>query len=394
MTEERAHADAGPSSSHAWLHCPAFVTKTRGRHRKSTPYTREGSAAHYVAESIIKGVDVPAVVAIEDDVVAVTTEMLDHVGTYVSLAETLRYDATLFLVEERVSLNWFFAPMPMPEPVFGTADLIVYNEKTRTLTVVDLKYGAGHAVDAAGNPQLRIYALGALALVLGQEVRTVRTVIVQPRAAGEPIKSETISIGELLEWANNELRPAIHRIGAGDTTETTGEWCRWCVRAGECASLHARAMSAARMTFGAVTPPTPSSLSNEELGEILREAEIIATWVSKVRAEVSGRIDNGQAVPGWKLVAKRGNRKWSDETAAVLELNDILDPDDMFEPMKMRSPAKIEKALKNNGLDPKVIEPFVIREASGSTLVRETDERKAVDTSAASVFDPVVGFDG
>ena len=76
---KKLHADASPSSSSIWLNCPASVTKARGRVRKPTVYTTEGTAAHVAAELSLKGDDIPVTLTIDGQPVAVTEEMLDAV---------------------------------------------------------------------------------------------------------------------------------------------------------------------------------------------------------------------------------------------------------------------------------------------------------------------------
>lgn len=391
------HADAGPSGASAWLVCPAYVTLTRGKHRKGSTYAREGTAAHAVAERFLGGenVDAGETIHVEGEDIEVTDEMLEHVATYLRLADLLKQDADFFEVEARVSLDWWFSPDPMPEPVFGTADLITLHDMNSVLTVVDLKYGQGYSVSAIDNPQLRIYALGALGLLKARNPKvrfpdTIRTVIVQPRAAGPSVKTQEFTTKELLSWATTTLEPAIRRIASGDTTEVSGDHCKWCVRAGECGGLHQKALEVAKMSFGEIEPPTPQELTDEELAQVLEHAEMISSWVNRVRAEVSGRIDNGGNVPGWKLVAKRATRKWIDEdiTADVL-IREGLSTRDIYKPAPIRSPAQMEKILKREAIKTSLLENLITKESSGTTLVRDDDERDAVDTSAATVFDVV-----
>jgi hypothetical protein len=226
--------------------------------------------------------------------------------------------------------------------------------------------------------------------------KKIRMVIVQPRAPGNPVRAYTISTSELLQWADKVLKPAIARIGNGDTSENSGEWCRWCVRAGSCDALHKRALIAAKASFsdeGSMKLPVVSSLPSSDLSEILDQAELISAWVSKVRAEAVSRIEGGETVSGYKLVAKRGLRKWVNEDAAIEEFLDTgLDAESIFAPREIKSPAQMEKTLKREGFDPKILETLVSRDSSGVTLVREADEREEVDVSripASSVFSAV-----
>lgn len=224
----------------------------------------------------------------------------------------------------------------------------------------------------------------------------IRMVIVQPRASGPAVKSHTIYTSELLEWANKTLKPAVARIGNGDTSENSGEWCRWCVRAGTCGALHKKALAAAKLSFSPDEPQKPlppSSMTPSEIGGILDQAELISAWVSKVRAEAIARIEGGETVPGYKLVAKRGLRKWKDDHEALEELLDYgLDEETVYAPREIRSPAQMEKVVKKAGFSTKILEPLVSRESSGTSLVRETDEREEVEVKrlpASSVFDAV-----
>jgi hypothetical protein len=388
--ETLKHAAAGPSSAATWMACPASVTQARGKVRQATVFTREGSAAHAAAELKLAGKPVPEFIEIDGEDVLITSEMLDHVDSYVAFAEMLRDTSDIFLVEQRVSLDWYYAPDAMPEPIFGTADLIAYSVDERMLTVVDFKYGAGHSVDVVDNPQLMIYALGALGLLADMPIK-IRLVIVQPRVA-DPVKSHIILLSELTKWAKSTLEPAIIRIGNGDALEKVGDYCRWCVRAAECSAMHSRALTTAKMTFEP-SPPLASTLSTSDIAMVLEQAELISAWVSKVRLEAESRIKNGDTVEGWKLVAKRGVRKWVDEDAVITEISDRLPLDEMMTEPELKSPAQIEKLLRAAGYTTQFMEQLISKESSGVTLVRSDDRREGISVSPASVFTKV-GFDG
>ena len=73
------HADASPSAASQWLNCPASVTQARGRERKATPYTREGTAAHEVAELMIHGLQIPSSIEVEGETIEITDEMIERI---------------------------------------------------------------------------------------------------------------------------------------------------------------------------------------------------------------------------------------------------------------------------------------------------------------------------
>jgi hypothetical protein len=143
------------------------------------------------------------------------------------------------------------------------------------------------------------------------------------------------------------------------------------------------------MTFKP-TPPAPSELTPLDISLVLEQAELISTWISKVRLHAEELLKNGEEVPGWKLVAKRGIRKWADEREAEEAFGDL----DGAYKTELISPTQMEKLLKKNGIDVRALEPLITKESSGTTLVKADDKRAEVKSiTPASVFEPVlVGF--
>ena len=377
--ETKKHADASPSSSQQWLNCPASVTKARGRSRVATTYTRDGTAAHLLAEAVLKGEDAPDVFMIDGETVEITDEMIDAVEMYTDYVWEVATGAVL-LIETRVHVD------VEGEPLSGTADAIVYSEPD--LEIVDLKYGQGVGVEP-DSPQLRIYALGALE-ELGPfvTVTDVAMTIVQPRNGG--VKTARLSVAELSAWERDILKPAIARLAADDQTEIPGDHCQWCVRAGECRALAELAAANAMVAFDEL-PPDPQGMSDEDLGRLLGYGEMIAQWLTAVRAEVSARIDQGRPVPGWKLVPKRAMRKWSDPDEALLVLEAHGVPLETV--TRIETIGAVEKILKYYKLNPEeVIYPFTVKESSGTTLVNEGDARPAV--AVTDIFDDLPQISG
>jgi uncharacterized protein DUF2800 len=378
------HADASPSSASIWLNCPASVTQARSRVRRASPYTREGTAAHEVAELMIHGFWVPDEIEVEGEIVEVTEEMIEYVQVYVDYVEKRKTGAIAFETETRIELDWLL------EPIYGTADAkVVYVEDGKTvLEIIDLKFGKGVPVGAANNPQLRVYGLGAVALLddpdIGLDINLVRLTIIQPRIGGPAPDSETLRVRELYQWGLDVLEPAVERIAQSDPTEIPGDWCRWCVRAGECRAFADRTTLAAQAAFDPIPEKIVAGLTNDDLAHILDRAELITAWVNLIRAEASQRADKGDVIPGWKMVPKRALRKWTDDDAALHALNEAGVP--LREVIKVVSPAAAERALKANRLGLDAIKGLVTKESSGTTLVRDEDLRKGLALDASSAF--------
>jgi hypothetical protein len=381
-----AHADASPSGASIWLRCPASVTQARSRVRRASPYTREGTAAHEVAELMIHGLWIPNSIEVEGETVEVTDEMVEHVQVYVDYVEARKRDSITFETETRIELDWLL------EPIYGTADTkVVYAEDGKiVLEIIDLKFGKGVPVGAANNPQLRVYGLGAVAVFddpdpdVGLDIDLVRLTIIQPRINGSAPDSETLLVRELYQWGLDVLEPAVERIAQSDPTEIPGDWCRWCVRAGECRAFADRTQLAAQAAFDPIPEKIVAGLTNDDLAHILDRAELITAWVNLIRAEASQRADKGAIIPGWKLVPKRAMRKWIDDDAALSALNDAGVP--LREVIKVVSPAAAERALKANRLGLNALNGLVTKESSGSTLVRDEDPRVGLALDAKSVF--------
>jgi hypothetical protein len=215
-----------------WLACAASVTKTAGMTRPSSKFAREGTAAHTVAEMTLKGdIFLPDKIMVEGDEFVVSPGMCRALNPYVSFVQALQALPNVTVVlEKRLVVPGTFGM------VWGTLDCGAH-VPGGPLFVVDLKFGKGVAVDPS-SPQLKFYALALAAHVGAEDPDTIVSLtICQPRIGGEPLRSYACSLGELWQWNDFEVNPAVKRIAAGDTTENAGSHCRWCVRKTECAAF-------------------------------------------------------------------------------------------------------------------------------------------------------------
>ncbi len=80
-------------------------------------------------------------------------------------------------------------------------------------------------------------------------------------------------------------------------------------------------------------------------------------------------------------------RKWTDDNDALAALNVAGVP--LHEVVKVVSVAAAERAMKAHKLGMNSLLPLIVKESSGTTLVRDDDARDAVDMSAKKVFLPV-----
>jgi hypothetical protein len=117
------------------------------------------------------------------------------------------------------------------------------------------------------------------------------------------------------------------------------------------------------------------NLPAEQISQQLQQADAIEDYLRDLRALALQMLDNGQPVPGYKLVAKRATRQWVEEAKieAWVDANNIKDA---YEPVKIKSPAQLEKTLKKAKIE--FPAEMVVAISSGDTLAPESDPRPAV----------------
>lgn len=296
-----SHALLSPSASRRWLECPPSVRLTELMEDKPSAYADEGTLAHSIAEGKLKShlgyAENP--IKCED---ALMDEYTDDYVAFVDEQMSVLENPSAF-VEQRVDCSKY-----VPE-CYGTCDALIISDGV--LHICDLKYGTGVKVDAVGNDQLRIYALGALEMFSClYEISTVRMSIFQPRLS----HSDTweISIDELLKWANEVLVPAAKQAWNGQGEFKAGEHCRFCKAKSNCRKRAEYNLELARYDF-----EPPATLDNIEIAAILAKADELVSWVTDVKEYALRQALSGVTYDGFKVVEGRSNRKYTDENAVV-----------------------------------------------------------------------------
>ena len=306
-----AHALLGASSSHKWLHCTPSARLEEQFENATSTFAEEGTAAHALGEYKIRtflGESLEKPISNYD-----SEELEEYTDVYLALAMELITKAKdeckdpLILVEKRLDYACY-----VPEG-FGTGDLIIVADGT--LDIVDLKYGRGVAVSAKDNPQMKLYALGALTLFdVLYDIETVRMTICQPRL--ENISSYEIKASELLEWAETELKPKASMAYKGEGDFLTGEHCRFCRARQTCRARADSFLQLAQYDFA-----LPALLEDEEIIQILPLAEKLASWANDIYAYATEKaLNENKEWSGYKLVEGRSNRKYKSEEDVVKAL--------------------------------------------------------------------------
>lgn len=243
VTDERVHAELGPSSSNIWLTCLQAPREwKRYPSRPSSYAAMEGTLAHTLCEAALLLHDIPwqpgQVFSVEGTEIPVTPEMLNAVQLYVNTTNLISDIALWRVIEKAVRFDWIWRHPPAVD-LFGTADFAAAD--TEVLYVVDFKYGAGKFVKVEGNTQMLCYGVGAYGMLrqerpeLAAGIEEVSLTVVQPRAGGIPVRQWNISIGDLLYWAHAVLKPSIDKILSDKVFPLVpGNHCYFCPASIDC----------------------------------------------------------------------------------------------------------------------------------------------------------------
>ena len=88
-----------------------------------------------------------------------------------------------------------------------------------TLHIIDAKYGLGVLVDAERNTQLMCYGIATLGVYESlYDIKEVSLSIFQPRR--ENVQTWTVSVEELKDWAENELKTKAQMAAKGEVLLT------------------------------------------------------------------------------------------------------------------------------------------------------------------------------
>lgn len=299
------HSVLGASAADRWMNCTPSAQLTAGMEDETTTFAAEGTAAHALCEwKVRKALKMragkrPVSDYWTDEMEEFTDDYRDYIMDLVGQAKQHCKDPVT-LIEQHLDFSCY-----VPDG-FGTGDFLLVADKE--LNVVDFKYGRGVAVYADHNPQMMLYALGALNLFdCLYDIENVTMTIFQPRLSS--ISTWTISAEELYKWAEEVLKPRAELAAKGEGEFVSGSWCRFCKARNTCRARAESFLELARMEF-----QPPALLSDEEVAEVMEKADELSKWASDVMAYAQAEaIENGKHWNGYKLVEGRSVRKFSDE---------------------------------------------------------------------------------
>lgn len=360
--ENRAHAVLSASASKRWLNCPPSAKLNAEIPDITTEYAKEGTDAHELAEYKVNQLlgikaDNPT-----ENLDYYNQEMEDCTDSYAQyIAEQMsKYSSPVVMVEQRLDFSRY-----VPGG-FGTGDCIIVADDV--LTVIDFKYGKGVAVEAEYNPQMMLYALGALEMFsILYDINEVKMVIFQPRI--ENISEFSMPISDLMSWAENELKPKAELAAKGEGEFFAGEHCRFCKVKATCRKRAEYNLAIAKYDFA-----PPDMLEDSEIEMILERADALTVWASDVKEYALSEALKGRKWNGYKVVEGRSNRKYTDEKMAATVVKKV--GKDPYSEPKILGITEMTKLLGGKKKFDELLSKYVCKPQGKPTLVPESDKRK------------------
>lgn len=381
------HALLSPSAAHRWLACPpsarlhAKLTERLGETESS--FAKEGTQAHALAELKLRlsngeinqfrfDAEKKLLEPIPGEMDRATDTYVDTVLEKLYAARKVCPDARLF-IEQKLDMT------PWVPQCWGTSDAVIVSDQT--LEVCDLKYGKGIPVNAVGNPQARLYALGAVELFgLLYAFDKVRTTIIQPRL--EAVSEETLSKEDLLWWGT-EIRPEAEAAWRGEGQFNPGEHCRFCAAKAICA---ARAMQVMRTLSTGFD--SPDVIPSENIPGILKVADVAEAWFKDIRAYAYQQAMAGDKIDGFKLVRGRAPaRKWTNEDEVMDQMARAgYSKEQYLDQPKLMSVAALEKSIGKTAFKA-LLAPLAQQGEAPLTLVPLSDPREEYSSADMAFAD-------
>ena len=391
MASPTTHAFLSPSQSHRWLECTPSAMLESAEPSSYSPYAEEGTEAHELAEIKLSY----ALGKIDENVYTrrfdefrlkskfYNEEFNEYVNKYVDEVMTIvTYDYqgqdVRVELEERVKFDDI-----VPSGA-GTSDCVIIGKNF--IHIVDLKFGKGVAVSAIDNPQLRLYALGAIRKHISECVcNEVIMTIVQPRL--DDRSTDRMLAADLNWWANNVVKPKAQLAIAGQGELNPGDHCKFCKCRGKCQALADKQLAVAQAEFENVVVENnilePCNMTPEMLAKVLYLGPRFQDWFKDVMVYATkAAIMDGVQIPGYKIVEGKSNRVITSPESIIekLKTNGYTE-EEYLKPRELQGITTLERNIGKKKFA-ELCGDYICKPTGKPTLVPEADKRVALDVRA------------
>ncbi len=362
------HAILSPSAASRWMTCTPSARLEQEFPNTSSSYADEGTLAHAVGECILRSLagfitsaEAETIMAVHMNNQYYNKELHDYAEGYAYFVwNQMKPGKTELFIETRLDMTEWI------EDGFGTADALIIGDGV--LIFNDYKHGKGVPVFAPDNKQLMIYSLGAYTMFKEIfEIDRIQMNIYQPRI--DNVSPWEITVADLLQWAENELKPQAALAYAGEGKFSPGKNCLFCKAKSRCKALHDYNMELAKLEFR-----NPDILTDEEISLVLKRADTFTKWIDSVSTYALVTAISGEKTwPGYKIVQGRSIRQYSNLQVVATALAEKGYTDIFSEP-KLLGIGEMEKRL-TKPVFAQLVEPLLIKPPGKPTLAVDTDKR-------------------
>ena len=351
----------------------------------------EGTKAHVIFESILKGVEPVG----DSDMIKYCQE-----SAAVVLQELGKTKNGNLLVESQSNPGQLFGD----DRCSGRADAVIVSPTK--LTVYDFKYGMMR-VSPVMNYQGIAYLAGELLnnfnLPVADPPEILEFFILQPRGGDPTISSWSVPFSEFMEICEI-IRIKIKQISPF-APRTPGSHCQFCKAKIGCPARITTAEIASRDAVELVTssevkgidsvPLTPMkmtthSIPTNRLIDIQDRAYIIMEVLAEISKELMRRNLNGTPTPGYKVIQGLGNSTWREEDPyalmKLLKSKGLAKGE--FTKVSISSPAqvvKLDKVKKFSKRKLDNLKTLIHRPPGAKKLVHESAKGDPIVTESATI---------
>lgn len=374
-----------PSSSERWLNCTPSARLAEEAGSKTSEYSEEGTTAHELAEYALKSwiygtfypecddLPVPQEIASNK---YYSEEMKEAILRYVGFVTGEFYEMQKGLfggsvatyLEEKIDISKY-AP-----DSFGSADVSLVSEQI--VHIIDLKYGKGVKVPVE-SPQFKMYALGVLTKFGGTKVKRVRMSVAQPRL--NHYDTIEMSVSDLLEWAEEVLKPKAKLAYEGKGEQVVGSWCQFCPVKATCRTQRNEIMRDFE------DHPDTLLMTDEEIVDMLSKIDRYKSWLESINQYAYSEAIKGKKWDGYKLVEGRSARKIVEPDKVRDKLLNTYLEDEVLN-ISLKGITDLEKLMGKKVFAAEIGE-YVKSQPGAPKLVPDSHPGKDYERDTASDFD-------
>lgn len=368
------HAYLSASASHRWLACPPSAKLCANIPDQASEYAQQGTDCHELCAYLVEKALGREVIDPTENLTYYDAEMQNCAEEYRNYVLEQIEAAKEFCKDPQVMIEQRLDFSRWVENGFGTGDCVIVADEV--LQIIDYKHGLGVLVSAGddehgGNSQMMCYALGALE-VFGDiyDINQIKMTIFQPRR--ENISTYTISIDNLLKWANEVLAPTAQLAYVGEGEFKAGDHCTFCKVKATCRKRAEYNQELAKYDF-----EMPATLDDTEIAAILEKVDEMISWGNDIKEYALKQAQSGVHFEGWKVVEGRSNRKYTDEEAVAFKVKDAgFDPYEK----KLLGVTAMSTLLGKKKFE-ELLGGLIYKPPGKPALVPESDKRPAMNTA-------------